>query len=596
MTQCVATVWAIGALFPMEAMARVMTPPVGDLCPQIILVGKLRPNLSAVEKRLVCGDPDQSDAVGDSWHRIPLAQAKLSMTTFLQDRGFYRPVFKTEGERLRVELGEATYVTLVTPVDVPPEVDLNRKRNFHHELLTPKLLSGMEQWIYARLQSVGYPCPFVSSEADPDTGEVRLIARPGNQLNLIAVKEEPVESLAPGILRRYDAFQLEQRYNGDLVALTERRISAQEILQSVHYTVTCDKDGATLKQTTISGAPRLLSVGFGANTEVGPLVKASWTNTRLGLAGSLFDVTATGSLIKQSLNTSLTWFPSLEPSRKYLKPTFIFQHDNIAAYETLNSSVGFFPGTSWDDNHRAVSVKAGPSIGITRTLRGEGAPTSRSLSLEMESRYSSHYYEFFSGSPRAGFQAIFTGSLSSRDVLSDVTAQRFQLLTESLWNLGEKDPPWLILALRTGVTTTFTPERVGAVGSRLTPALKTYLGGSLDLRGFGLNELTTSPTPPNPHDPNTSPGGLSSAFAGFEARLDVGLPWSIQPLAFVDVGALGAGPASLMLPIYWSPGAGLRVESPVGVLRATLAHGFVSGTPQSLLSHFQFFFSFGEEF
>jgi outer membrane translocation and assembly module TamA len=66
----------------------------------------------------------------------------------------------------------------------------------------------------------------------------------------------------------------------------------------------------------------------------------------------------------------------------------------------------------------------------------------------------------------------------------------------------------------------------------------------------------------------------------------------MDPFVFTDFGVTGNGPASFDLPVYWSPGVGIRWASPVGPIRTTFAQGFTDTSP----SHFQFYFNFGEEF
>ncbi len=85
---------------------------------------------------------------------------------------------------------------------------------------------------------------------------------------------------------------------------------------------------------------------------------------------------------------------------------------------------------------------------------------------------------------------------------------------------------------------------------------------------------------------------MSAAFAAAEARLTGVLPYNLEPLAFLDVGAVGSDPLTLDSPLLLSPGAGFRWKSPIGVLRTTLAHGF----PAAPAGGWTFYFSFGEEF
>jgi outer membrane translocation and assembly module TamA len=128
-------------------------------------------------------------------------------------------------------------------------------------------------------------------------------------------------------------------------------------------------------------------------------------------------------------------------------------------------------------------------------------------------------------------------------------------------------------------------ERPGPA-TLLPPDYRTYLGGSSDLRGFSRQEL-----------PTDGEGGMSSFYLGVETRFSGVLPWNLEPLFLFDVGALGSKPVSLDMPIYWSPGFGMRFESPIGTFRGTLANGFVgSGVHDWSGSHWQLYLSLGEEF
>jgi outer membrane translocation and assembly module TamA len=144
-----------------------------------------------------------------------------------------------------------------------------------------------------------------------------------------------------------------------------------------------------------------------------------------------------------------------------------------------------------------------------------------------------------------------------------------------------------VLGVRGAAATTITGERPGP-DIKIPPGFRQYLGGSRDLRGFGREEL-----------PANGLGGLSSVFGGVELRFGGPLPLGTQPLLFLDAGALGNAPWSLDHPAYVSPGFGARWESPIGVVRTSLAHGFIlpgdTSVPDSF-SHLQFYLSLGEEF
>jgi translocation and assembly module TamA len=193
----------------------------------------------------------------------------------------------------------------------------------------------------------------------------------------------------------------------------------------------------------------------------------------------------------------------------------------------------------------------------------------------------SYTYERFlvTTGPQAGFQFGLTADFNARSAFSDVTAQRLNGTGEYLYNLNNYDPPLWIFGLRYGFGLVFTGEDSRAA---LPANFFQYLGGSQNLRGFGRLEL--------PNDGQG--GGLTSAFLGAEVRLSQTLPFNVDPFLFVDLGGIGRTSFSFDLPLFWSPGVGLRWASPIGPVRTTLAQGFIGNTSD----HLQLYISLGEEF
>jgi outer membrane translocation and assembly module TamA len=111
------------------------------------------------------------------------------------------------------------------------------------------------------------------------------------------------------------------------------------------------------------------------------------------------------------------------------------------------------------------------------------------------------------------------------------------------------------------------------------------VGGGNDIRGYGRLEL-----------PNNDFGGRYTVTLGTEVRFPYTLPFKIEPFLLADFGIMRSGPAtdSESTLGVWSPGFGLRCESPIGPIRASVAHGFVlnGAGPE----HWQFYLGLGEEF
>jgi translocation and assembly module TamA len=268
-------------------------------------------------------------------------------------------------------------------------------------------------------------------------------------------------------------------------------------------------------------------------------------------------------------------------NRTYLAPQLSFTHRSEAQFENLeiNAQVGWV--TTQDVGNNAWTHFLGPVLNLSKTLRGLGAIETQILSLESRTTLKSHDFELYSDRPQAGYFAEVIVDLSHRALFSQVTAQRFHVKGESLWNLWNLDPPLWLIGFRAAAASAIT-SRLSNGEPNLPADLFQYLGGSHDLRGFGRLEISESP----------KGGGLSSFYLGVEARLGSVLPYGVDPFLFFDIGRLGSQSFLLDSPWYWAPGFGLRWASPVGAVRGTMAHGFANGSPR----HWQFYFSLGEEF
>ncbi len=557
------------------------------LCPHFIIIGNLNPSLSDVERRLICGDPEVNSKIpNEGWRTIPATQAKYNFTNFIQRRGYLHPIFHMPTlaqPELIVELGQKTLVSRIIVQGAGDAVKIERKRKVMGEPLTPALLDILEKWTLEQLNHAGYACPKVKSQGDSDTGEVIIQVNTGALQYIATVTRDAIPGMNQDALARYDAFQIGRsfwKFDGELLTLTSNRIASVGVVESAHFTRRCEGDQVHLNEEIIAGAPRLLIGGVGMNTEGLLNGKVSWRNTRLGSMGSLLDVTAAGSAKLQSLVGSLNYYFLPYVSRYSLNPLLQFSHDNEEYFETLAARGQLGISTTQDFNEVGTSFFFGPTLDFFSTLRGIGPPNSHLLSLETNINLKSHEYEYYISNPRTGYAIGFTLDINDRNFYSNISAQRFNLTGEALWNVNNYDPPLWILGFRAGYSTVVTGEVAGQ-SSALPVSFLKFLGGSTNLRGFGRQEL-----------PLNGIGGLTSGFLDLEARLTHTLPYNFDLIFFLDVGAIGSRPSVLDLPIYWSPGLGLRWGSPIGVLRTTLAHGYSNLNP----NHLQFYFSYGEEF
>ncbi len=538
---------------------------------------------NANERKLICGDPDT-----ESWKEIPRFQAEYFIRTFLQQRGYFYPEFQEEDGTVTIVPGRQTHVT---KIDVegspPPSFRVWKRRQIKGGLLTPDSLNSLESWTRSVLRNDGYACPTVASRADAETGEVKLDIDPGARLRIADVDEEPVEGLRPGTLRRFDAFRLGNIYKYQNLSLTSQRIARDGILQSSYFLTDCTPEGARLTQKSMPGAKRMVTVGFGASTEEYFIIKAAWKQSRIGKNGSSFQVAGRGSYRRQRASVQGLIYPFPFPTRWHLQPTFQMNRDNQKRYDYLAHDLVIPLAYSWDTQDTTFRLAFGPKLDYTRTFKGARSGWTHFLSLFTAMDIVSHDYEYFLADPRTGYVVSASAELSSDKLYSSVTAQKFEMSGHAIWNIAGYEPPLFVLAVRGLAATTLTDYDSPKFES-LPPQFFYYLGSSTTMRGFSRMQL-----------PNEDRGGLSALYAGAELRLANILPLNIQPIVFVDVAAMGQRSFDVDAPGYWSPGFGVRWPSLIGVMRFTVARGYLiknSDPANAGLPHWRFYWSLGEEF
>ena len=342
-----------------------------------------------------------------------------------------------------------------------------------------------------------------------------------------------------------------------------------------------------VNEVTSLGKPHLFIAGVGFNTEEYVKGKISWKHTRMDTKGSSALLKGIASYRRQKASAEMYWFILPKPSRWNIHPGASIDRRFERKYEYLKETGYLHLNRTWDSQRLIMELDFGPDISYTKTYKGANRGFTHFLSGNIDFNVTSHDYELYSYDPRSGFTLELSGSFNNKAVYSSITAQQLELTGQWLINIGKFDPTLFVLGLRGSANTTLTNRNTPDF-NRLPPEFLFYLGGSKDLRGFKRQEL-----------PLTYSGSLTSAFTSVELRLTNTLPFGMQPIAFVDFGALGRTSFNLDYPVYWSPGFGMRLYSVFGVFRTTLAHGFMiknSNPGNNRASHWQFYFSYGEEF
>ncbi len=556
-------------------------PKTSPLCPHFEMVKGEVDDFTDVEKAMVCGKADNP-----GWNNIPDNQATFHLKSFLEARGYFNPKFESKNGKVFIDVGHRTKATSLKVEGAPKEIRPERLRGFKGNVLNPALLNGEKSQVRQLLESEGYACPTVEMQASSETGALIATVTPGPREPVMSIETDPVEGLDPLVLRRYDAFLLGEPYNADLLGLTTQRTLVDGVVQSTYFTAACTPEGTILRQHVVAGPSRTVALGLGANTERGPVVRASWKNARLGTYGSSLETIASGSFKEQSLNAKFSWYYQNHASRHYLRPELLLRHENINPHDNLTGKLQVAPAWSNDSQSLGWTFFTGPILNFEHTYRGVGPKRFAFLSLGVDLKITDHYYELYKSEPQEGFEVGLQANLAQRGAASAITAQSLQLTFSKLWNFKSYLPPLMVFGFRAGLKTTVTQEKV--TNAALPTSYRYTLGGSNNIRGFSLDEL-----------PGDDQGALTTLYASVEARVNGLLPFKIQPFLFFDAGALGKGSATLSSPLFLSPGLGLRSHSPIGVIRVTGARGMISGNRGAfagLSPHWQFYFSYGEEF
>jgi translocation and assembly module TamA len=558
-----------------------------EICSTVVFRNSPPFKFTADEIRLLCGSKE-NDSASQAWGTIPPWQAQMFLKAMLQKRGFHNSAYETHNDKLYVELGPPTLITHITLQGAPLELDTNRKRNIVRKELTPAKLDELQNWIIFELRHLGYPCPKADVTADYISGEVLVVVQAGTILKIVKVDSDLIGDLHPGVVRRYDAFHIDDQYDIWNVLLTESRIVDDNLVLGNHISTKCTPSGAVLYQNIEAGLPRLLQIGVGIDTELGPQFKVATHYSRMNQRGSSLDNTLTASFRIQDVKSQFKWYVLKTPSSFYIKPSVEVKRDSESNYTYVETAASFLPSASWDDHKHHYEASVGPSFQKDFLVSGIGPAESQYVLLNESLFLITHNFEYFKSEPQSGFKFGLSSLQGNKGLGSSITLNQLTISAEALFNLGHFSPPALVFGIRGLLGTLITPN-FGSDLSNLPPGFKYYLGGTQDLRGFGRQELPV----------NSGLGAMTKAYLGSELRELALLPFNLQPFIFADIGALGSAPETLEQPVYWSPGFGLRWASPVGAFRVEAAHGYLLNAPLAsdpALSHWQFYLSYGVEF
>lgn len=547
-------------------------------CPQVSIVDA-KPNFTRSEKLLLCGDPHVYE-----WREIPAPQVRYHLKTFLLDRGYYQPEIQDDNGKFTVRAGPRARLRQLDIVNLPVELPRMSQGIYIRRGLTPRLLNELESAVRKHLSMNGYPCNTLSIKAVPTEGRVIVDVVAGRRENFPVLLRQKNESFDLRTLERFEAFRVGIPYNSMLVELSERRIRNSGLVQDLAYLPQCHSGPFELEQRVFMGKPKFMSLGAGFDTEQFLIGRARFRVQRLNSHGSLLQSQIMGSAKMQSFSNVLDvhmWPPQ---ARDLLYVGLEGIREDERSHESIAATLRFGFGKSIEGKDYLLEGRAGPTFERLWIFRGPGLANSKLLGAEGSLFLTSHLFEYFSSSPRKGHKLGLEARGTASEVSSTFSVLNLTLSSQNMFLIDENFVSDLILGLRGFVSTSFRPASASEA-ARIPARYRFFLGGSGNLRGFGREEL-----------PKDGLGAFTAAYLGAELRL--ARIFLLEPILFLDMGALGNETFQFRPPYYTAPGFGFRYQSPVGTLRTSLAYGLTvgGGAAQEQSRHVQFFLSFGEEF
>ena len=539
-------------------------------------------NFSGTEEAWLCGD-----LMSRAWKTIPIPQQKSFLESFLQSRGFHSARMKLEGETLKVNAGSPLRVERFTVKNAPKEWNWAKKWDVKGKTLNPPTLNEASSWAKRDLQQRGFSCPVVKPLAYLDRKEIFLTVEPGEPFRFGEIETAGKSSLDPKILERFSAYRHGQMFDVRLLELTANRILLEDLYLSTYFEVVCqNQEPVRVIRRSVPAQPRLFSIGAGFDTERGPLVRGRFKWARLGKAANSLEASLFAALKEQSLDARYQFYFLKDlSSRLRLVPFLSVKRFDEEKFNSITTQLGSKIANSWEQEDSQLYAETGPLAERANTTEGAGPKKVDSVKWSTKLTATSHLYEYYQTNPRQGWMANLETSSQFGGALSTETVQRIFFQHQILWNLGRWEPPFLVLGWR-GWAGPYLLNDPSAAAVALPVEQRFYFGGDDNIRGFSRKEI-----------PGANEGFLTGIYQGFELRTGGWFPLNLQPLFFFDWAKGGASPTQINRTHYFATGFGLRWNSPLGTIRSTLGHGFISNrSPLDPNPHLQFFFSFGKEF
>lgn len=361
------------------------------------------------------------------------------------------------------------------------------------------------------------------------------------------------------LLYRFVNFKAGTPYNADLIAQLNNNLQSSGYFETVRIdALPTDKEHTEIPvQANVKAAKsRVLSVGAGFSTDLGPRAQLDWERPWVNSSGHKLGITTEVSSPRQSLSA---WYqiPMENPLTDNIRFISGLQHEDIVDTESTLYTLGIERNKKLDN-------------GWMRTIFLRWQNENYDIDHEQATRsflmpgFNFSYLKSNNSiDPSQGYRLQFGLSGAKNNIMSSTDFIRYTGSAKGLYTLAYKHR-------------FFSRIEVGGIDSpnysKIPPSLRFYAGGDQSVRGYDYQTLS----PKDSYGKRI--GGRYMIAGSVEYQYQFAEKW--RAATFIDKGNASN---SWSMPLKTGIGVGLRWISPVGPIRIDLAHGIED---DSLRLHF----------
>jgi len=430
------------------------------------------------------------------------------------------------------------------------------------------------------LRSRGFPFPEITErrvvvDHDDRSVAVTIVVAPGPEARFGPTTIHGLDSVERDLVEGKIPWRQGDRYNGDLVAKLQRRLSETGLFSVVQITpAPAPEEGGELPVTVTvtEGKQRTVSAGVGYRTDEGLGTTASWEHRNLFHWAERLTFTATLSDIVKALEATLRK-PTLGREDRRLVVSLRLAEEYPDAYSSRSVAS---TARLEQDIARGMTVGAGVAFKLSEV--GQRGEDENFASLSFPLSFGWDASNDLLNPTRGGRLVVQLAPY--QDIIT--TDLRFlKAYASTTHYLEVTSAPSFVLASRAAAGTITGASRLSIPADE-----RFYAGGGGSIRGYPYQSV-------GPLVDDKPVGGRSVAELSLEARLRVTEQFGL--VAFLDGGtAFAEGLLQSGEQFRWGTGAGLRYFTPIGPFRLDV--GFPLNRRSGVDDSLQFYVSLGQAF